>query len=246
MKFLKFLKYEFLDNFASIAIINAILLILIFSIRFIFSGLHDGNIPDSLMVSAGIFAFILPLGFFGSFVFLIIIIVKSFAKLFDTQGYLIFSLPIRLDSILLSKIIINSFWILISSFVCYLWIAFASIGTDSFVELNKFFGFLKAGFWQQNYIMIIASFLMVLKFILMIFLAFAFLNIGKISNFRSVLGIVIFFIINIIDGIFSGILHGIFGLNRYGMAWQDLCILVLMIGIYYIFIRFLIKNKLEI
>lgn len=207
MKFLKVLKYEFLENLSSILIINGILLILILAFRLLIGAMDNvGNIN----LIAMLLVFIAPLGILCSLIFLTIVVVKSlYSRLFTTEGYLILSLPVSIDSILISKIIVSSTWILLSSFVAIVW-AYLMImsmehGSASFLSaIMRWLAIIVKSnpLYIIHHIWIIL--LWIIKPIVMILFILALLNIGKINRFRALAGIIIFFILMILENLCFG------------------------------------------
>lgn len=257
MKFFKLLKYEFLENIASVALINIVLLILLYFMRFfIYSRTND------LHWILGIFLSLSPIVIITSLVFLLNIIIKTlYSRLFSKEGYLTLSLPLSIDSILISKILISMLWVAISAFVFWLWLA--DIG-DRFHFWHKIFRIILENYSLFDILSFVAfCFIFVLKPIILVMLILSILNIGKINRFRKVIGILLFFVILsieyisitsiyiIVDSIFGtsisptipfnpNIETSIFEVILY------LLIYMLPIFVYYFFSRYLIKNKLEI
>lgn len=210
MKFLKVLKYEFLENLSSILIINGILLILILAFRLLIGAMDN---VDNINLIAMLLVFIAPLGILCSLIFLTIVVVKSlYSRLFTTEGYLILSLPVSIDSILISKIIVSSTWILLSSFVAIIWVYLMIMsmehGSASFLSaIIKWLAIIVKSnpLYIIHHIWIIL--LWIIKPIVMILFILALLNIGKINRFRALVGIIIFFILMILENLCFGFIR---------------------------------------
>lgn len=230
-KFGKLLKYDLLENLYSILVVNGILLVLMTVFRFLIGS-------DNTIVNV-IFGLIIPLGLLLSFVFLTIIVIRLlYNRIFTSDGYLTFALPVSLDAILLSKILISTLYIVVTSFVMLVWVALLSKSFSYILEATN----LKALIWIVHGILGVASVNMLILLILTI------LHIGIITRFKILCGIVLFMLFSILESIGYGIIFG--GLKEtYAIEVLLACGIVFnifKIAIYYFLTRYLISNKLEI
>ena len=249
MKFLKLLKYEFLENIAPIVLINILLLVSLCVMSAYFKGHFDN------LAWFGIFIVSIPIIMFVLFIFLLNIIIKTlYERLFAKEIYLTFSLPVSIDEILISKILISMLWLIISAFVICLWLCIEG----GFVN---FFGII-----ARNYISVILftlfSLLSILKSVVLVLLVLSILHIGKIAKFRKIIGITLFFVISIIEATILAIIlsisdifvtlnnHSVFNPLSIQMQTSQIIFqfiaVILPIFVYYFLSRYLIKNKLEI
>lgn len=240
-KFLKLLKYDFCDNLGTFVLINGILCILAALIKFAVSS-NGRSVLLTLMAGMAI------LGFIASFVFLIIFIVKLFhSRLFSSDGYLTFSLPVSLDAILTSRILVAGSYVILNGIVGIL-VIIALSGSLAKI-LPSFIGLIplddiRAYLILTNYILEIIAFLCILLATL------AILNTGKIVHFRAIIGIVIFIFLYSVSNIPYMIAVGadyIFEemIDTVGLI-KAVLFSMLKIAVFYLIARYLIKNKLEI
>lgn len=262
MKFFKLLKYEFLENIVSIALINILLL----GLFYIMTIYLNGDIDDLSWIFGFVFA-LTPITIFFLFIFLLNIIIKTlYARLFNQEGYLTFSLPVSIDAILVSKILISMLWVSISAFVFCLWFVVGIID-NKFNVIYNFFHII-----IENYNLLdIVKFIMlglciISKPIVLVLLVLSILHIGKITRFKQIIGIVLFFVIWLAENFVSiclfMLINNIFpfdasysplspishmqGDNIALFITLHFIISILPTFVYYYLSRYLIKNKLEI
>lgn len=236
-KFGKLLKYDLLESIYSVLAINGILLVLIAITRLV---AESDNATIAL-----IFGFIVPISFFASIVFLTIVIVRLlYNRIFTSDGYLTFALPVSLDAILLSKILISTLYICLSFVVVFAWVILLGIGI-----LETMGGISRLMISLNNALAgIIISILGVIGTNVLILLILAILHIGTITRFKILYGIVLFMLFTIAESIVYGIL---FGSLKYTYITEVLLVCgiafnIFKIAIYYFLTRYLIANKLEI
>lgn len=257
----KIFKYDFLDNYLGIFFINLLVCFCILIMGF-FSQEDYAKYLISDMISMICFI-TLVVGCFLWMIFIILAVLDSInKKLFSSQGYLTFSLPLSIDSILIAKILINVFWVAFSFILLFL-----SLYINTFWQhygmLNMFFRGFVAGmihhpFWTflayVNFLFWVALFLVKFLFVL------AILNIGKIKKHRLIVGVVVFIVLQIIleviknqfsifapsyQDFYNNILTNSTDLYTQGYGIQILINAFELIVIYAI-TRYLIKNKLEL
>lgn len=234
-KFGKLLKYDFLESFASILLINGVLLVLMLISKVV--------ITDGLMWNNALLAFMLSLiisvGYLLSFVFLTITIIKLlYNRIFTPDGYLTFALPVSLDAILISKILVSSSYVVISSIMSLIWVLLISQIFENRDLFNVDIS-LNTIFWAINSIVGVISMNVLMLLIL------AILNIGIIVRFKMLCGIALFMVFMIIESVVYGIAFGNVA-ESTGFAIITLIFGVCKVSIYYLAARYLIANKLEI
>lgn len=240
-KFGKLLKYDFLESLYSILLINAILLLLMAVQRFIFWG---GS--NSLFVL--FLGLLVPLGYMLSLVFLTITIIKLlYNRIFTPDGYLTFALPVSLDAILISKILVSSAYIILSAVVIAVW-AFLMSDLINFREIPLLFGDATnslIALWSAS------SVISIMAMNALILLILAILHIGAITRFRTLCGIALFMLFMIIESLCYGVSFGKITMSESLDSLELLAIATTIFNaikgvFYYLGARYLIANKLEI
>lgn len=252
MKFFKLLKYEFLENIASVALINTVLFALLIVIKVYIDS--DFNWIIAIIIS------IIPIALFVSIVFLVTIVIRTlYLGLFSQEGYLTLSLPVSIDAILISKILISALWILISIFVVLLWLIFIAFAiNDASYVIQQFLLLISNYSFLEIIRILLLGIVLLIKPITLLLLVLSILHIGKIVRFRKLIGILLFMIILFIETIAVNVLYLYIDSNMidYMVFVRSLVDSIsyyinffanlFVILIYYFLSRYLIKNKLEI
>lgn len=252
MKFFKLLKYEFLENIASVALINTVLFALLIIIKVYIDS--DFNWIIAIIIS------IIPIALFVSIVFLVTIVIRTlYLGLFSQEGYLTLSLPVSIDAILISKILISALWILISIFVVLLWLIFIAFAiNDASYVIQQFLLLISNYSFLEIIRILLLGIVLLIKPITLLLLVLSILHIGKIVRFRKLIGILLFMIILFIETIAVNVLYLYIDSNiiDYMVFVRSLVDSIsyyinffanlFVILIYYFLSRYLIKNKLEI
>ena len=252
MKFFKLLKYEFLENIASVALINTVLFALLIIIKVYIDS--DFNWIIAIIIS------IIPIALFVSIVFLVTIVIRTlYLGLFSQEGYLTLSLPVSIDAILISKILISALWILISIFVVLLWLIFIAFAiNDASYVIQQFLLLISNYSFLEIIRILLLGIVLLIKPITLLLLVLSILHIGKIVRFRKLIGILLFMIILFIETIAVNVLYLYIDSNMidYMVFVRSLVDSIsyyinffanlFVILIYYFVSRYLIKNKLEI
>lgn len=242
-KFSKLLKYDFLESFYSILLINGILLILMAISKALI-------VSNNLSIMSLILAFVIPVGYLLSLVFLTVTIIRLlYNRIFTSDGYLTFALPVSLDAILISKILVSSIYVILSSFVIVVWALLISeiMNIADIAELIRLFmneAFFFVIIWSLSGIVGVFSMSTLVLLILSI------LHIGTITRFRMLCGIALFMFFMTLESIGYGFVIGNNSLDSIeslqSVAITGLIFNILKTAIYYIVARYLISNKLEI
>ena len=252
MKFFKLLKYEFLENIASVALINTVLFALLIIIKVYIDS--DFNWIIAIIIS------IIPIALFVSIVFLVTIVIRTlYLGLFSQEGYLTLSLPVSIDAILISKILVSALWILISIFVVLLWLIFIAFAiNDASYVIQQFLLLISNYSFLEIIRILLLGIVLLIKPITLLLLVLSILHIGKIVRFRKLIGILLFMIILFIETIVVNVLYLYIDSNMidYMVFVRSLVDSIsyyinffanlFVILIYYFLSRYLIKNKLEI
>ncbi|PAF49947.1 hypothetical protein BKH41_01205 [Helicobacter sp. 12S02232-10] len=263
----KLLKYDFLDNYTGIFLLNALVFFSIIGVS-IFSKL-DLYYNLYLKTFVIIFYCVLFMSLLLWIVLIILAILNSInKKLFSSQGYLTFCLPLSIDMILISKILINLFWIVISLSLFYVALFIGAVINphmqDIIVNIYRFFlsNPLNAFLIHLDIFASIALSLIMFLFVLSL------LNIGKIKKYRFIVGVFIYLGLQVLIGVITSIIWGLLPnfytnylnqLSLYNFLQistnqtpniilyiLNISINAIQIIILYFIIRYLIKNKLEL
>lgn len=240
-RFGKLLKYDFLESFYSIVLINGVLLALM--------AISNAIIMDSNSTFAWLLLlFVMPFGFLLSIVFLAITIIRLlYNRLFTSDGYLTFALPVSVDAILASKILVSSFYVILSGVVIGLWALILATTSTELSSLVKYFNaFLDSP--SLVALLVISQITSVFAMSTLVLLILAILHIGAITRFKVICGIALFLFFSTIEGIVSAIIVVVIGDdNSFATMWAYSGIFnVVKCAIYYAITRYLVANKLEI
>lgn len=199
----QFLKYEFKRNYKSF-ILSYMLVLISFIIMSIFA-LFVKNISDVNQIMIIIYSNIIfiILGSIGTAIVLFIInLIKSFyISIFSDEGYLTLSFPKTTDSLLLSKIIANLFWI-VMLFITFV-IGFLILNISITGSLNDLFVFFTDLLSEYNNLIafpfyIIKGLINYVMIFVLLLLSFTLINLGNLKKAKILLGILIFIGINYI------------------------------------------------
>lgn len=241
-KFGKLLKYDFLESFYSILLINGILLALM--------AISKAIINSNLSIMSLILALAIPVGYLLSLVFLTITIIRLlYNRIFTPDGYLTFALPVSLDAILISKILVSSIYVILSSFVIVVWAVLIS----EIMNIADIAELIRLSMNEALFFVVvwgISGVVGVLSMSALVLLILAILHIGAITRFRTLCGIALFMFFMIIESIGYGFvlagnpLDSVESLQSVAVA--GLVFNIFKTAIYYLLARYLIANKLEI
>lgn len=243
-------------------LVNTISSVMLLCGWFSYSNIDDFNWFTAILASVS------PFGLFFSLIFLMLIIIRSlYTTLFSSQGYLTFSLPVSIDSILMVKIFISSLWIVIFICIILFWVFIILDSKSAFVLPNLHNALLRYTILDTIRILFF-MFLLVIKPVTLVLFVTSILNAGKICHFKSMIGVILFILIFIVSDVIFGylriFLYGVFDvMDEYLMssyyypfkelgdsAWVivsvDFLVFLIPISMYYCACRYLVKNKLEI
>lgn len=183
----KLIKNEFKENYKEMLILYGISL-LAFSLLGLAIRFNIENLMIIMMIPAIASAFSFE-------IFIIININRSFnKKLFSKEGYLTFSLPVKMNQLLFSKYFSNIIWMFASFIVFILDVVFLLLfaganGLDLFeIELEYTAYYLFVAFYVL--ILILTVTILLLSTVLVIL---CFLNMGKVKKHKVLIGILIFY-----------------------------------------------------
>jgi len=190
----KLLKHEFKETYLEILIVNGAMIILA-----AFNGLIFNPKSSASMVIFSLLFIALCFLYLGALIILIINIVRSFhKKLFSDEGYLTHTLPVTIDQLLISKIIVNLIWVIVT----YLSIIISFIVLGAIIIDEQAFDYI---FEIYNHVDPLSIFLVLISILFGLILALvslafvlACLNTGKIKKYKLLVGFLMFYGINIV------------------------------------------------
>ncbi|WP_455537778.1 ABC transporter permease [Terrisporobacter sp.] len=174
----------------------------------IFQSMEDGFAEnDALMNIQTILMIVLFALFVALFVLTIILIIQRFKKnLLEDEGYLMFTLPVSSKSLILSKYLVSLIFVILSTLVAILsFMLMAMFFQDiQFTKLIHMIAsempiiFTSGGFWKLILILIFELIIMYSIFVLTIYLSLSVGQFPQFNKYRTVAGVIAFFIINIV------------------------------------------------
>ncbi|CAM2896049.1 hypothetical protein [Helicobacter burdigaliensis] len=268
---IKLLKYELKNMYLPYIVVSVLYLVCMLIISIYGKiGLEELSFKASSK-DLGIFV-VLPfwfailgalLSFVGLLIVVVVSVINSFSKyLFGAYGSLLLSLPIKLDNILLAKILSNLVCIACAS-LFYLFCLMQVVSSFSEGTLTEFYTevFKTLNEFSIGDILLFCFYWVVNtgNFLVMILLTLTLLNIWHINSFVFPIGLLIYFCISFVFGIVSAIVDVVFGIsladsivdslsyiNNFTLfGFQGIKTLILCVGMYLI-ARFLIVKKLEL
>lgn len=212
----------------------------------------------------GILMLVLVALFVALFVITIILTIQRFKKnLLDEEGYLMFTLPVRSSSLILSKLLVALIYAIISAIVAVLsFTIMAAIGGDiNIVEFFKAFTnsrFLTEGI--QFIVYMAVGFLISYSiFVLTIYLSLSIGQLPKLSKHRVAAGVIVFFILNVIIGkIYNFVTNNLLGtetgveltsgfiVSNFSYVALDLVIGLTIVAGLFLLINWILNKKLNL
>ena len=201
---LKLLKHELKSSYRNFAIIYGIVLSLgVLAPMFYNLKLERLSIISVVLILISAIPF---------FVVNIVVIVQRFSKnLFGNEGYLTLTLPVKVRTVVLSKILSAVIWIIAGVVVYFLslvvlWIVsgmsmdigMTDIISPFFDVLTSMTGMQSAQIVQSAILYGVVGFISTVYTIVLIYFALTLTNIGFIHKFKKILGVALFFLTSII------------------------------------------------
>lgn len=189
----KLMKHEIINSWIEITVVC--LGIICFSLLFsLFSKLR---IQSPTLVGFSILALVFL--YFAAGVLMIINIVRSFnKKIFSDEGYLTLTLPVTVDQLIISKIVVNIIWIImtiITYLVSFMVIASALVSENIiFPIIGELFEFL-TNYPLLSILNIYGILVGILSMIVTLIFVLSFLNMGKVKKFKLLIGVILYYII---------------------------------------------------
>lgn len=213
--------------------------------------------------------------FVSLFVITIIFTIQRFKKsLLEDEGYLIFTLPVSSRNIILSKYIVSLIFVILSTLVAILSFMLMGIFIENyqFARIMNMTGLIiinminsDKGILTAILVLILGLIIVYTNFVLSVYLSISVGQIPKFNKHRSGIGVIAFFLINIIigyvrsfinnimpqnvwDGVensLSSILdNSIFTMNKY--YWFMIITDIAIIGLLFYGINFILSKKLNL
>lgn len=203
----KLLKYEFKATGRTFLPLYLAIIVVAFINGLFFK--PSGNLNNmqsiGILVLVGLF---IALG-----VLTIVVAVQRFNKnLLGDEGYLMFTLPVSSKSLILSKTIVSTFWCVLSGIVAFMSCVILALVLFLKTSPSGVFKQVDWGLiWEQFKIIIVENnfllhsfeilLLMIVSYMLFVLTIYLSLSVGqlpKFNNHRKLVGIVTFFVVNII------------------------------------------------
>lgn len=225
----KLIKYEFKACgrvFFPIYLVILILLIIngMYSqYGFIQSLKNNLSQKGSLLSVQGILTVVLLALFVSLFVITIIFTIQRFKKsLLEDEGYLIFTLPVSSRNIILSKYIVSLIFVILSTLVAILSFVLMGIFIENyqFARIMNMTGLIiinminsDKGILTAILVLILGLIIVYTNFVLSVYLSISVGQIPKFNKHRSGIGVIAFFLINIIIGYVRSFINNIMPQN---------------------------------
>lgn len=259
----KAIKHEFKDSWLEITIICVAFIIMSAITAFLL------RLSSSYFSSLLVIAMILLYGI--AIVVLLINIIRSFNnRIFGNEGYLTLTLPISIDKIILSKLIVNFILMIAVAGTLIIGIGLMLIIIGDF-DTNSIIVIFEAIFnnFGSFVLTIIYTLIQALFALVLLVFVLSILNIGKIRKFKFLVGIILYYIISTIVGWLGNLLliipyralfsNGSLTFEKFTiqnqfilaplMGYINLNVtfwsLVAIVG-FYLLTRYIIKNLLEL
>lgn len=197
---LKLMKYEIKNSLFEVIIANLVIILSTFFLGIAFA--FKQMILTSLLIG------ILSLCYFAAFVILLILIIKSFhTKLFTKEGYLTFTIPVSLHKLIISKILVNILWVLITCFIflvsiLYLFfVIFSLSGEGNFISsllftIGNYFSTDPFAALSSVFLFFIQSLTSIVLMFCILFFVLSFTNCGIIRKGKFMIGVLLYIAIN--------------------------------------------------
>lgn len=276
----RLLHYELKEHYLPLVVLSVVFALCVFGCVG-FSKLDVATIINpTLRNLLGVTFGLCIIGTFGA-VFLLVVahiflMISTFGKsLFGDYGYLLFCLPLGIDTILLAKVL--SCFILIGASVCFY--GFVGVqalilvaNVDVLAILGKIGALVQEVFMtfdERSVFIILLSITYILgeilTWLMYILLTLALLNVWRITSYRLVLGLLLFLGICLCGSVIStllGLLFGVFfhinidslsiitqskvGIDGWLLYTQKLITYLLLSGVSYLLARHCIIKKMEL
>ena len=196
---IKFLKYEYGTTIKTMLpfYITIIAAAIINSIIAFTGGISSPSLSED-MTFLGTFVFFASniIGFFMILIFgmtFYILVKRHINSMYGNEGYLTNTLPIKTSKLILIKFL--NFWVwILTSLLIMIFVSWTLLGSDIITKISQLYYFLNLGYIRTIIYTIYLFFIYSNPMMLLIF-SIAFANI--FSNFKIVIGIVTYFLIQI-------------------------------------------------
>ncbi len=148
----KLLKHDFIATWKVPVALDAVLIILGILTAFMMQSIH--HVEESFGMSLFMFSFfgVFYIGIIAAnVVTLIYLVIRYYRNLYTSEGYLTFTLPVKTDMIVHSKVITGSVWVFLSYLCTFISLFIAGVGFIKSMDIP--FDEIKAGFMEINKVM---------------------------------------------------------------------------------------------
>lgn len=190
----KLMKHEILNSWLEITIVCGAII----GFSLIFKLLLSWRVNSSELLLFTVTA--LALLYIVAGVLMIINIVRSFnKKIFSDEGYLTLTLPVSVDELIISKVVVNLLWIALTIIT---FVISASILGSSFLGVDSFHIIAQVGSYISDYplmfiLNLIGALIQILAMILILIFVLSVLNIGIVKKYKLLIGVIIYYLISL-------------------------------------------------
>ncbi|MCR4850138.1 MAG: hypothetical protein K5870_02665 [Lachnospiraceae bacterium] len=267
----KLIKHDFIATWKVPVALDAVLIVLGILTAIVIQTVP--HVEDSLGMSLFMFSFV---GLFyvgiiaANVVTIIYLVIRYYRNLYTSEGYLTFTLPVKTDMIIHSKVITGSVWLFLSYLSTFISIVIAGIGffktTDvsveeikaGFMEMYNILGFAETGFTA---IMVITMLITPIAGILYMYFS---VSLGQLWQNHKVLGSVLciigLYILNQLLSQFAFLGSGFFQLmgapgvdidTSFGRIYRNMMLIICILtlaqsAVYYVLTLFINRKKINL
>ncbi|MDD4213060.1 MAG: hypothetical protein PHY42_06695 [Bacilli bacterium] len=189
----KLIKNEFKNSLLELGIVNGAVLVITVLVALLI------NIGTSMIYKSMGLASLFLL-YAGQIIIVFITIIKSLNnKLFTNEGYLSFTLPVTTHELLLSKIIVNVIWIIITAITLIMsfFIMGVIVVSDLGIEIGLYFEMTEfvAANLPSALILLLGLIVSATLFVCTIIGVLVILNTGKMKKKKLLIGIILYYVV---------------------------------------------------
>ncbi|MDF9824722.1 hypothetical protein M2475_000950 [Breznakia sp. PF5-3] len=188
---LKLLKHEFKVNRTSFLALYLVVIGLSIILRLSnFTNITD----DTASIFIGLLMMLYVFGILAAYIYVFVAVIRSFNKsMFKKSGYLTMTLPVSTTSKIISKMLMASFWFIVSTIVIILSLM---ILIPDFVNAFSELGDILAhyGFNITLWLLLVLAVVSVFQSILSMYLCVTFVNTKYVKGHRLLIGIGVYFV----------------------------------------------------
>lgn len=248
-KFWLLVKRGLKDSYKNVLIINAVLLGACILIGILVSIISSETFATPLgLFLTGMFALAIYCIILAAFIILLVIIFKTmYQRLFTKEGYLTFTLPVTIDQLIISKIIVNLIWIIGTVIVFSLGLSFVIlVQPNNLLFDTSNITILKTDF-TSNLLEILGYVVNIVMYLVLLFMVLAIAN--QSSKAKVIIAIILFIAIAFGISNIEDILLLLFMYATENTYIYTIISIIIETGFtigFYFIGRNIVKNKLEL